>query len=110
MAVPAGDERDFEFANEFNLPIIEVVSPDGNLHGNDQCFKEYGISVNSDEYSGGTRSGRSERSWPSLTKVGPSLSNARLILMACRCVSFIGSEGRSRFVKGRWCLSFACEM
>ena len=26
MAVPSGDERDFEFAKKFNLPIIEVVS------------------------------------------------------------------------------------
>ncbi len=52
MAVPSGDERDFEFANEFKLPIIEVVSPDGNLHGNDQCFNEHGISVNSGEFSG----------------------------------------------------------
>ncbi len=29
MAVPAHDERDFEFATTFGLPIIEVVSPDG---------------------------------------------------------------------------------
>lgn len=52
MAVPSGDERDFEFAREFNLPIIEVVSPDGELHGNEQCFSNYGISVNSSEFSG----------------------------------------------------------
>ncbi|MBL7187400.1 MAG: leucine--tRNA ligase [Phycisphaerae bacterium] len=28
MAVPAHDERDFEFATKFNLPIIPVVEPD----------------------------------------------------------------------------------
>lgn len=28
MAVPAHDERDFEFAEKFNLPIINVVNPD----------------------------------------------------------------------------------
>ncbi len=52
MAVPQGDERDFEFAKEYNLPIVEVVSPDGKLHGNDQCFIEHGFAVNSGEYSG----------------------------------------------------------
>src|SRR5262245_59626102 len=29
MAVPAHDERDFEFARKFNLPITVVVTPDG---------------------------------------------------------------------------------
>ena len=29
MAVPAHDERDFEFAKKFGLPIVQVVSRDG---------------------------------------------------------------------------------
>ncbi len=32
MAVPAHDERDFEFAKRYRLPIREVISPDGKEH------------------------------------------------------------------------------
>ena len=32
MAVPAHDERDFEFATQYKLPIVEVISPDGKAH------------------------------------------------------------------------------
>jgi len=47
MAVPAHDERDYEFASEFNLPIKQVVKPnEGELKG-DKALTEYGISVNS---------------------------------------------------------------
>jgi leucyl-tRNA synthetase len=46
MAVPAHDERDFEFATKFQLPICEVVR--GNS-ANDasSCFAGEGVSVNS---------------------------------------------------------------
>ena len=30
MCVPAHDDRDYEFAKKFDLPIIPVISPDGN--------------------------------------------------------------------------------
>jgi len=52
MAVPGSDERDFEFAKTFDLPIIEVVSPDGELHGTENCYAGRGISVNSAGFSG----------------------------------------------------------
>lgn len=47
MAVPAHDTRDHEFAEKFNLPIIEVVS--GGADVNEQAFTdtESGIMVNS---------------------------------------------------------------
>src|SRR5206468_1815539 len=32
MAVPGHDERDFAFARAFGLPVVEVVSPDGQVH------------------------------------------------------------------------------
>ena len=52
MAVPAHDERDFEFAKTFNLPIIEVISPDGKKHKLKEAYTNEGILVNSGEFSG----------------------------------------------------------
>ncbi len=45
MAVPAHDERDFEFATKFDLPITQVVEPKND--DNWQGFTGNGISVNS---------------------------------------------------------------
>ena len=47
MAVPAHDERDWDFAKKFNLPIIEVVSGGRNVQ--EECYSdvESGILVNS---------------------------------------------------------------
>lgn len=44
MAVPAHDERDFEFAKKFELPVIEVVRPPRPVEG---CFSGEGVAVNS---------------------------------------------------------------
>jgi leucyl-tRNA synthetase len=52
MGVPGHDSRDFEFARKFNLPIVEVVSPDGVEHGARQAFTEPGIMIHSDKYTG----------------------------------------------------------
>ena len=52
MAVPAHDERDFEFAKEFDLSIIEVISPDGNEHELKEAFTGEGVLVNSGEFNG----------------------------------------------------------
>lgn len=49
MAVPAHDERDYEFAKEFNLPIKEVVSG-GNIE--EAAYTEDGVLVNSDFLNG----------------------------------------------------------
>jgi leucyl-tRNA synthetase len=53
MAVPAHDERDFEFAQQYALPIVEVVSPDGQLHeGLTAAFTDDGIAVRSGQFDG----------------------------------------------------------
>ena len=53
MAVPAHDERDFDFASKYNLPITRViVDKDGNEK--DLPFCEHGKLVNSQEFSGMT--------------------------------------------------------
>ncbi len=52
MAVPAHDQRDFEFAREFDLPIVEVVSPDGQSHRLDAAYTKDGVAINSGEFDG----------------------------------------------------------
>lgn len=53
MAVPGHDERDFAFAKAFALPIVEVVSPDGKLHGAlDAAFVDEGVAVQSGPFDG----------------------------------------------------------
>ncbi|MFO0550776.1 MAG: leucine--tRNA ligase [Polyangiaceae bacterium] len=53
MAVPGHDERDFAFAKVFNLPIVEVVSPDRALHGElEAAFVDDGFAVQSGEFDG----------------------------------------------------------
>ena len=51
MAVPGHDERDYEFAHKFGLPIVENVRP---IRGDKvtTVFTDYGILYNSGEYSG----------------------------------------------------------
>jgi len=53
MAVPAHDTRDFEFAQKFNLPIIEVVSPTGRpcRHLKEAYIGE-GKLINSGQFNG----------------------------------------------------------
>ncbi|MDP1884502.1 MAG: leucine--tRNA ligase [Candidatus Moranbacteria bacterium] len=51
MAVPAHDERDFEFAKKYDLPIKKVVSPERIPMGKD-CFTDDGILINSQEFDG----------------------------------------------------------
>ncbi len=51
MAVPAHDERDFEFAKKFNLSIVKVIDP-GRDWPEDKPYTEGGLMVNSGEFTG----------------------------------------------------------
>ncbi len=50
MAVPAHDERDFDFAKKFNLPVIQVINGEG--YTPDKAFIDPGVLVNSGEFNG----------------------------------------------------------
>lgn len=51
MAVPAHDERDFDFATKYNLPIKRVIKS-ANGANDDLPFCDYGVLVNSAEFDG----------------------------------------------------------
>ena len=46
MAVPAHDERDFEFAHKYSLPIRQVVARDGESYDSAQWHEWYGAKEN----------------------------------------------------------------
>jgi leucyl-tRNA synthetase len=54
MAVPGHDQRDWEFASRYGLPIVQVIEPDGEgaCDLSVAAFTDYGRLVNSGEFSG----------------------------------------------------------
>jgi leucyl-tRNA synthetase len=55
MAVPAHDERDFEFAQKYNLDIIPVIKPQDDsidINNLEVAYSEPGIMINSDRFNG----------------------------------------------------------
>ena len=55
MAVPGHDERDFEFAEKFDLPIKQVIEKPEGSDDTDRCYHGEGELVNSSQFNG-TRS------------------------------------------------------
>jgi leucyl-tRNA synthetase len=60
MAVPAHDERDFEFVTKFGLPIVPVVDPGDAVSPDERaavlaskrCFAGDGVAINSGQFNG----------------------------------------------------------
>ena len=96
MAVPAHDERDFEFAKKFDLPIIKVIEPPeldriaslslftkGELEPvkvESDCFAGHGTAINSDFLDGleTTKATKKIIDWLEKNKHGKSEVNFKL--------------------------------
>ncbi|MDB3972225.1 leucine--tRNA ligase [Candidatus Thioglobus sp.] len=53
MSVPAHDQRDFEFAQKYAIPMLEVVKPKEGEHvASESAFTDKGILCNSGEFNG----------------------------------------------------------
>lgn len=76
MAVPAHDERDFEFAVKYKIPVIPVVDPGEGADNRDavlageQCFAGQGTAIHSGEYDGLATADFKQKITESLSKTG----------------------------------------
>ena len=54
MSVPGHDQRDWEFARKYDIPIVQVIEPsdDAACDLNESAFTDYGQLVNSGEFTG----------------------------------------------------------
>ncbi len=53
MSVPAHDQRDYEFAKKYSIPIVDVIKPkDGDVDTSSCAFTEKGVLFNSGEFDG----------------------------------------------------------
>jgi len=53
MSVPSHDQRDYEFAKKYNIPMREVISPIGDLlDTSKEAFVEKGTLINSGNFDG----------------------------------------------------------
>ena len=53
MSVPGHDERDYDFAKKYNIPMLGVISADGiAVDISETAFVEKGVLINSGEFNG----------------------------------------------------------
>ena len=74
MCVPGHDQRDYEFAKKYQLPIVQVVQVKSDLTIADQAVEEKGILINSMQYNGLT----SEAAFEKISADLPDSCNARI--------------------------------
>lgn len=83
MAVPSGDERDFQFAKKYNLPIRVVVTPKDKVlraEEMEEAYTEAGVLVNSGDFDGmdNVEGGRAIVKWLEENGKGKQTINFRL--------------------------------
>jgi leucyl-tRNA synthetase len=83
MAVPAHDQRDFEFARKYGLPIRIVIAPPGADLDPDKMTESYphdGVMVNSDGFDGtpSTESVKKVTEWLESKNLGRHAKNFRI--------------------------------
>ncbi len=85
MAVPAHDQRDWEFAKKYNLEIIEVVKDikalkHKKIKTKEECFISEGIAINSGEFDGLTTTEFKEKitTWLEEKNIGKKTINYKL--------------------------------
>jgi leucyl-tRNA synthetase len=83
MAVPAHDERDFEFAQKFDLPIVRVVAPASGEVDEGRAYVEHTeneVLVNSGEFTGlpAPEGKRQITAWLDARRLGRAATSYRL--------------------------------
>ena len=80
MAVPAHDERDYEFAKKFDLDIVKVVEKPEGIADDDICYHGEGIIVNSGDFDGQNSADVREQvlSWLEEKEIGRSKTTYKM--------------------------------
>ena len=52
MCVPGHDQRDYEFAKKYDLPVLQVIETELDQNVNSEAIEEKGLLINSGEYNG----------------------------------------------------------
>ncbi|MDD9868258.1 MAG: leucine--tRNA ligase [Candidatus Campbellbacteria bacterium] len=52
MGVPAHDERDYNFAKRYDIPVVQVISSEDADENKNECYTGKGLLVNSGEFNG----------------------------------------------------------